>query len=157
MSHPIDLVKDYLDQQGVDYEIVPHPARFTAAAEARAAGVVPQEAVKDVVLTGGGDVALALIPASERLDLRKAQAALELDSRPELATEDEIRARFPEFEVGALPPCGPVHDVTEIVDRRLLEHDRVLCASGDHQHSVRIAPSEIVRLAGARVADLCQE
>jgi Ala-tRNA(Pro) deacylase len=157
MSEPIDLVKDYLDQHGVDYEVVPHEEGPTAAADARAVGVTPQEVVKDVVLTSADVVALALIPASERLDLKKAQQALELESRPDLATEDEIHARFPEFEVGALPPCGPVHDLTEIVDRRPLEHDRVHCASGDHRHSVRIAPTEIVRLSGARVADLCQE
>ena len=63
MSQPIDLVKDYLDQQGVDYEVVTHESRPTAAADARAVGVAPQEVVKDVVLTSGGAMMLALAEA----------------------------------------------------------------------------------------------
>jgi prolyl-tRNA editing enzyme YbaK/EbsC (Cys-tRNA(Pro) deacylase) len=128
-----------------------------AAAEARAAGVGPEDAAKDVVLRDGDTFILAVIPASERLDLAKVETVLEADARPRLATEDEMADRFPEFELGALPPFGPLHDLSELLDRRLLDHDRVLCASGDHRHSLRIDPSEIVRVANARVADICQD
>jgi Ala-tRNA(Pro) deacylase len=157
MGEAIDLVSGYLDERDVDYDVVEHERRFTAAAEARAAGVGPEDAAKDVVLRDGDAFILALIPASERLDLAKVEAALDAEARPRLATEDEMAERFPEFELGALPPFGPLHDLPELVDRRLLDHDRVLCASGDHRHSLRIAPTEIVRIADARVADLCQD
>lgn len=157
MFPPIDMVSRYLDERGIDYEVVEHEERFTAAAEARASGVVPQDAAKDVVLRSGDSYVLALIPASERLDLQKAREVLEVESRPDLASEKEIAARFPDFEVGAIPPFGPIHHLPEIVDRRLLDHARVLCSGGDHRHSLRIDPAEIVRLAGARVGDLCQE
>jgi Ala-tRNA(Pro) deacylase len=151
------MVSSYLDENGVEYEVVEHEERFTAAAEARAAGVDPSDAAKEVVLHGEDGYVLAVIPASERLDLGKARQALEADDRPRLATEDEIAEGFPEFEVGALPPFGPIHAVPEIVDGRLLDHERVVCAGGDHRHSIRLDPNEIVRLAEARVADLCQD
>ena len=157
MSGPIDMVCGYLDENGVDYEVVEHPERFTAAAEARAAGVGPDHAAKDVVLRTGDAYVLAVIPASERLDFDKARQLLDGEQSPRLATEDEIAADFPEFEIGALPPFGPIHDIPEIVDHRLLDHDRVLCAGGDRRHSLSIDPNEIVRIADARVADLCQE
>jgi Ala-tRNA(Pro) deacylase len=157
MPGPIDLVRDYLDEQGVDYEILEHEERFTAAAEARASGVDPHGAAKDVVLRSGDSYVLALIPASERVDLTKVRKVLEVEDRPELATEEEIAERFPGFAVGALPPFGPLHHLPEIVDLRLLNHDQILCSGGDHRHSVRIDPSELVRHADARVADLCQD
>jgi Ala-tRNA(Pro) deacylase len=157
MGEAIDLVSDYLDERNVDYDVVEHQQRFTAAAEARAAGVGPQDAAKDVVLRDGDAFILAVIPASELLDLAKVEAVLDADARPRLATEDEMAERFPKFELGALPPFGPLHDLPELVDRRLLDHDRVLCASGDHRHSLRIDPTEIVRIADAKVADLCQD
>ena len=37
----IEAVRTYLDEQGADYELVEHEERFTAAAEAQAAGVEP--------------------------------------------------------------------------------------------------------------------
>ena len=67
----------YLDEQRIDYEVVEHPERFTAAAEARAVGAVPQDAAKDVVFCDGTTFILAVIPASERLDLRKVRALLD--------------------------------------------------------------------------------
>ena len=80
MSGPIDMVSGYLDENGVQYEVVEHEERFTAASEARAAGVEPQDAAKEVLLRSEGGYALAVIPASERLDLQKVRRALDTDS-----------------------------------------------------------------------------
>jgi Ala-tRNA(Pro) deacylase len=137
--------------------LVEHGERFTAAAEARASGVGPEDAAKDVVLRRGDEYVLALIPASERLDLSKVRNLTGAGDELRLATEEEIAADFPGFAVGALPPFGPIFEVEEIVDRRLLDHDRVLCNGGDHSHSVKVNPNEIVRVAGAQVGDLSQD
>jgi Ala-tRNA(Pro) deacylase len=155
MSDPIDLVRDFLDDNAVEYEVVEHAERFTAASEARAVGTNPNDATKEVLLVGDRGYVLAVIPASERLDLHKVQTVLESEDRPRLASEDEIAEDFPQFEVGALPPIGPNHGFAELFDGRLLDHDKVLCTGGDHRHSLRLDPHDIVRLAGARVADIC--
>lgn len=157
MPESLDAVTGFLDENGVDYEVVEHDERPTAAGDARAAGAELGEMAKDVVLRDGEEYILAVIPASERLDFVKARIALERDDRPRLASEEELAEAFPTFEVGALPPFGPLHQISEVVDRRLLEHDRVLCAAGDHRHSLRVDPREMVRVADAGVADLCQD
>lgn len=156
MTDKIDTVTQYLDGQQVGYEVVEHDERFTAAAEARASGIGPEDAAKDVVLRKDGQYVLAVIPASERLDLKKTRDLLDEDEL-RLATEDELAADFADFELGALPPFGPIHNVDQIVDRRLLEHDRVLCSGGDHRHSLQIDPNEIIRVTQARVGDICQD
>ncbi len=154
MAKKIDTLTRFLDEHGVTYEVVEHGEQFTAAAEARASGVGPEDAAKDVILRRGEKYVLALIPASERLDLEKVGDLLGAGHELRLATEDEIAAEFPGFAVGAVPPFGPIFEVEEIVDRRLLDHDRVLCSGGDHSHSVKVDPNEVVRLAGAQVGDL---
>jgi Ala-tRNA(Pro) deacylase len=63
---------------------------------------------------------------------------------------------FPDFEVGALPPFGPMLPVPEIVDIRLLYHDRVLCTARDHRHAVSLDPREPLRMAEPQVADICE-
>jgi Ala-tRNA(Pro) deacylase len=146
----------YLDEQGVAYEVVEHGERFTAAAEARASGIEPEDAAKEVMLRRGEGYVLAVVPASERLDPRKAAELLGEGGELRLATEQEIGADFAQFELGALPPFGPVLEVEQIVDRRLLDHALVLCSAGDHRHSVKLDPKEMVRLAGAQVGDLVE-
>jgi Ala-tRNA(Pro) deacylase len=152
---PLDTTTSYLDEHGVAYEVVEHGERFTAAAEARAAGMEPHNAAKSLLLRDDDGYELVVIPASERLDLKKVRQALGRELR--LATEQEMEADFAQFELGALPPVGPMLPAPEVVDRRLLEHDRVLCNAGDHRHSVLVDPRELVRVADAQLADVCQD
>lgn len=157
MAETIDTLTRFLDERGVAYEVVEHGEEFTAAAEAQASGVGPEDAAKEVILRRGEEYVLALIPASERLDLKKVRDLIGAGNDLRLATEEEIGADFPDFAVGALPPFGPILEVEEIVDRRLLDHDRVLCSGGDHSHSVKVDPNEVVRIASAQVGDLSQD
>jgi Ala-tRNA(Pro) deacylase len=147
----------YLDEQGVAYEVVEHGERFTAASEARASGIEPEDAAKEVMLRRGEEYVLAVVPASERLDAKKAAKLLGEEEEPRLATEQEIGADFAQFELGALPPFGPILEVEQIVDQRLLDHEQVLCSGGDHRHSVKVDPKEMVRLADAQVGDLVED
>jgi Ala-tRNA(Pro) deacylase len=157
MAAKVDTLTRFLDEHAVAYEVVEHPERFTAASEARAAGTDPDDAAKDVVLRRGDEYVLAVIPASTQLDLRKAADLLGDGGELRLADEADIARRFPEFELGALPPFGPILKVEEIVDRRLLDHERVLCSGGDHRHSVRVDPKEMVRVSSATVGDLARD
>lgn len=151
----IAAVTHYLDAAGAPYEVVEHDAVFSAADEAAAAGVDEPHAAKTLALHDHGGYRLAVIPASHRLDVERARAALGADRHLRLATEEEIRDAFPSFDVGALPPFGSPLPVPEVLDVRLLYRDRVLCAGGDHRHSLLIDPRHIARLAEPRVADIC--
>jgi Cys-tRNA(Pro)/Cys-tRNA(Cys) deacylase len=45
----------------------------------------------------------------------------------------------------------------EVIDDRLLNADRVLCAGGDHTHAVLVDPRDVVRMTGAMTADICED
>lgn len=153
----IDAVSAYLDTNGVAHEVVEHPTRHSAAADARAAGIEPDDAAKTIMLRDEGGYRVACIPASQRLDLQKLRELVGAGPSLRLAAENEIAADFASFEVGALPPFGPLLSAAEIVDRRLLEHRRVMCSGGDHRHGVMLDPNEIVRLTQPRIGDVCQD
>jgi Ala-tRNA(Pro) deacylase len=147
-------VTEFLERAGVPYEVVEHERTQTAAAEARAAGVPPADVAKTVVLRDQEGLRLAVIPASHRLDLHKVKR--ELGSKGlRLVTEQEMEQEFSDFEVGAVPPFGPMFHALELVDERLLDHDRILCGGGDHEHGVLVDPHDVVRASQARVADIC--
>jgi Ala-tRNA(Pro) deacylase len=156
-SRGVDLVVGYLDERGIAYDVVDHQQTFTAAAEAEAAHVPPDHAAKSVLLREGDDYRLAVVPASERLDLRKARGALGATHNLRLATEKEMEADFGAFDVGAIPPLGPMLPAPEVIDRKLLDHERILCTAGDHRHSVLIDPRALASLTDAQLADVCKE
>ena len=149
-------VTEFLEREAIPYEVVEHERTESAAAEARAAGLPPSDVAKTVVVRDEEGVRLAVIPASERLDMHKLKE--ELGSRGlRLLTEQEMAEEFGDFEVGAVPPFGPMLHALELVDRRLLDHERVMCSAGDHEHGVLLDPHDLVRAAQARVADICAD
>ena len=155
-AHGIDAVSAFLDAEGVRHEVVEHRPTFSAAAEARAAGSEPREAAKTLALHDRGGYRMAVIPASHKLDLHRTRELLGATSHLRLATEAELERDFPMFDVGAMPPLGPMMPMPEIIDVHLLYHDRILCAGGDHRHALRLDPRDLVRVCEPRVASLCQ-
>jgi Ala-tRNA(Pro) deacylase len=146
-------VIEELDRRQVDFELLPHTRTQTAKAEARAIGITTREVAKTVVLTADGGFVRAVVPASVRLDLRKARALLG-DRLSRLATEEEIGAAYPSFELGAVPPFGGPAGDRVIVDRDLADLDAVVLEAGSHDQSVRIRTRDLLALTDAEVADI---
>lgn len=156
-SEPVGRLDRYLAKHGVEHEIIEHGETMTALEEARAAGAAADDTAKGVMLVREKDESLlAVIPASRRLDLKKVRELVG-DGELRLATEAEMGVMAPNLELGALPAIGPDLPAAEIMDRRLLEHDRIVCNSGDHRHSVRVPPGAIVNLVSPIVADICED
>jgi Ala-tRNA(Pro) deacylase len=152
-----EAIIQFLQGEGVEYELIEHEPVMSAGAEADVAHVSPYQVAKTVVLHDGAAYVLAAIPASDRLDIRKLRDLLGATRKLRLASEQEIGRDFPTLEVGAIPPFGPMVPAAEVIDRALLSQRRVLCAAGDHRHSVLVDPHEIVRITAASTADICEE
>jgi Ala-tRNA(Pro) deacylase len=151
----IEAVTRLLERKAVPYDVVEHDATYSAADEARATRADPEATAKTVALRDHDDYRLAVVPASERLDLRRARQALGATHHLRLATEQELERDFPAFEVGAMPPFATT-PLPEVVDLRLLHHDSIVCAGGEHRRSVRLSPLELLRITEPRVADICE-
>jgi Ala-tRNA(Pro) deacylase len=74
-----------------------------------------------------------------------------------LATEDDLRRDFPEFELGAAPPVGGGRPDPVIIERRLVGRESLVLEAGSHEESSRIAVDDFVRIAGAQPADICED
>lgn len=151
----IDAVTGFLERRGVPYDVVEHHAAYSAVAEARAAAADPEATAKTIALHDRDGYRLAVVPASERLDVRRAREVLGASHHLRLATEEELECDFPACEVGALPPFGSAR-LPEVIDVRLVGHERIVCAGGEHRCSVRIAMLDLLRIAEPRVADVCE-
>ena len=151
----IEAVTRLLERRSVRYEIVEHDATYSAAAEARATEADPEATAKTVALRDHDGYRLAVVPASERLDVQRARQVLGSTHHLRLATEAELERDFPAFDVGAMPPFATT-PLPEVVDLRLLRHDRLVCAGGEHRRSVRIDALELLRITEPRVADVCE-
>ena len=147
-----------LDAAGARYDLLPHAHTESAAAEAEALGLAPADVAKTLVVATRESYVRAVLPASERIDLGKlSQVVGEPKKALRLASEDDLARDYPEFELGAVPPVGGARRDPVVLDSRLAERDSIVFEAGSHDESVRLASAELVRIAGAEVADICVE
>jgi Ala-tRNA(Pro) deacylase len=150
-------VTDFLEDAGIDFDVLEHPRTERAADEAAALGIGPEEVAKTLVLVAPSGNVRAVLAASERLDLGKVAAVLGVGGKEvRLASEDHLGQSYPDFELGAVPPFGGRTDQV-IVDRRLSGRDSVVLEAGSHDRSVRLKAADLVRLTSAQVADICRD
>lgn len=150
-------MESYLRDRGVKAELIEHAHSESAAAEARAAHLPAEQTAKTIVLHTPGGYRFAVIPGSDRLDLNKVAAALDVSRQQlRLATEADMATDFPGYEVGAIPPLGP-DTPAALIDMRLLAYEHVLVPAGDHEHSFLLDPADIVRVTAAQTVDLRQD
>ena len=152
----VEIVKRFLDEAGIRYDALEHAATFSTLEEAEAVGVEPRDAAKTLVLRDHTEWRLAVLPANHRLDIDRARRLLRATPHLRLATEDEMASAFPSYDVGALPPVGPMLPAPEAIDIRLLYRDRIVCAGGDHRHAIQLDPRDLIGLIEPRVGDICE-
>lgn len=144
-----------LDDAGVAYELLPHAHTESALAEAKAVGADPADVAKTLVVTTPDGYLRAVLPASERLDLRRlAEACGFPPKQVQLASEADLARDYPQFDLGAVPPLAGRREPV-IVDRRVAGRDSVVLEAGSHEESVRIASGDLVRVTDAALHDIC--
>jgi Ala-tRNA(Pro) deacylase len=150
----VSLMRE-LAQKELGYELIPHAHTERAGDEATALGLEPGEVAKTVVVTTEEGYVRAVVPASERLDLHRVRDLVGGGKRTRLATEAELVAAYPMFELGAVPPFGGPEGDRVLVDRRLAERESVVLEAGSHDESVRMRTRDLLAVAHAETAELC--
>ena len=150
---PLSLVEQ-LERSSIEFELIDHARTENAAAEARILGLNPHEVAKTVILVTPDGFVRAVLPASERLDLRKARSLLGTGD-VQLASEQVLAGAYPEFELGAVPPLAAGGDRV-LVHRGLCDNECVVLEAGTHMQSVRLRTADLVSVSHAERVDLIQ-
>lgn len=143
---PMEKVKSYLDEQNVKYEILQHSRAYTAEEVAQASHVPGKHFAKTVMVKIDGRLALAVVPATDHVDLKKLAKSVGARS-VELAQEEEFKNSFPDCELGAMPPFGNLFDMEVFVSPHLAEADRIAFNAGSHTDVMQLSYTDFERLA----------
>jgi Ala-tRNA(Pro) deacylase len=152
-----NVLVEYLREEHVEFELLPHRRTLTAAGEARALGVAPHETAKTVIARDeNGANVRAVVLASSRLDLVKLAHAVN-GKEVALLTESELAGSYPQFELGAVPPFGGPAGDRVVVDRRLADCEHIVLDAGVHHASLRMQTRDLIDVADAMLADIAKE
>ncbi|MBC8524238.1 MAG: YbaK/EbsC family protein [Chlorobium phaeobacteroides] len=147
---PISKLRDFLDSHHIRYFIISHSPAYTAQEIAAAAHVPGKELAKTVMVTIDGKLALAVLPASDKLDFDKLKDAAGTGN-VELAAEEDFADMFPGCEVGAMPPFGNLYGMKTYVAEELAEDDEIVFNAGNHNELLRLSYADFERLVSPEV------
>ena len=142
-------LRAWMDARGVAAEhLVFGRSTHTVAEAAEAAGAPVEDFVKSIcMLTEAGGLAVAVVRGEDRASTTRVGALLAAAVR--LATPDEMLARTG-YPAGGTPPFG--FDAAFLVDDRVMARGVVYAGGGSDRALVRVAPAELLRANGGRVA-----
>ncbi|HLG16222.1 MAG TPA: YbaK/EbsC family protein [Blastocatellia bacterium] len=145
-------LKEYLEANNVQYNVLTHPRAYTAQDVAAVAHVPGRALAKSVVVKADDRFILAVLPAPRKVDLERLKAALGAND-VRMAHEPEFASLFPECELGAMPPFGNLYGLEVFADESLTLDDEIVFNAGTHVDAIRMKYGEFERLAKPKVAN----
>jgi Ala-tRNA(Pro) deacylase len=142
---PLSTLREFLDRNSVKYLVISHSLAYTAQGIAALTHTPGQELAKTVILLVDGRLAMAVVPASFRVDLFKLKKYLGAGT-VELASEGDFRDQFPDCETGAMPPFGNLYGMDVFADESLAQDKEIAFNAGSHRELVRLSFADFSRL-----------
>jgi len=148
---PVKKIIEFLEKNNVKYNTIMHAPVFTAQEAAASAHIPGNELAKTVMVKIDGKMAMAVLPASCKVDfdlLKKASGAESV----ELAAEGEFENMFPECDIGAMPPFGNLYNTDVFEDETLAEDKEIAFSAGSHSELIKLSHTDFERLVHPKKA-----
>lgn len=150
---PLKRLQEFLDNHGVKYVTIRHSRAYTAQEVAQSAHIRGQDLAKTVMVKVDGKMAMAVLPASQKVDLELLREAAGA-KKVELAREAEFEERFPGCEPGAMPPFGNLYGMEVFAAQALAADEEIAFNAGSHTELIKMAYKDFERLVQPRIVTL---
>ncbi len=147
---PVKVLKDYLDTHGIHYLNITHSKAYTMQKIAALTHISGKEIAKAVMVKVDGRMAMAVLPASTRINFSALKSMLEA-SDVHLANEEEFKNIFPNCDVGAMPPFGNLWNIPVYVAESLTDQERITFNAGNHMELIQMDYNDFERLVKPKV------
>ena len=147
---PSKKLREFLDGKGVKYISIIHSKAYTAQEIAASAHIPGKELAKTVMIKIDGRIAMAVLPASYKVDFDLLTRALNAE-RVRLAYEQEFKDKCPDCEVGAMPPFGNLYDMEVYVAESLTEDAEIAFNAGTHTELMKMKYKDFENLVNPMV------
>ena len=153
----VQKIKDLLTENGVVFETFEHePVRTSEEAAKIRTGYTIHQGAKAIIVKAKSEgekrFMMFVIPADLRFDSAKLKALGITNIR--FATEEEVSEITGGVLPGGVPPFGNLFELPFIVDKGVLENERIVFNAGDRRFSIAMRADDYARVLGPRVEDI---
>jgi len=147
---PVKKLKEFLDENRVKYVSITHSKAYTAQEVAASAHVPGGSMAKVVIVELDGAMAMAVLPANRKIVLQDLHDVTGSD-QVRFASENKFKDRFPDCEIGAMPPFGNLYGMDVFVADSLAQNKEIAFNAGSHEEIIKLAYEDFKRLVRPKV------
>jgi Ala-tRNA(Pro) deacylase len=148
---PCEKLLEFLAANEVRFELKEHPQAYAAHETAIKAGVPIRMFAKTVMVRLNGNMAMAVIRSDHKINFDLLRQAAGADT-VSLALESEFEARFPDCDLGAMPPFGNLYHMPVYLDSHLAVVETITFNAGSHTETLTMAFDDFERLTKPHTA-----
>lgn len=154
-EHTYKRVTDFLAGSHIPFSVQEHEPFATSAQAAEVSGIDSADAMKSILLRSVGTYALAVLPASERIDSRKMRNVLR-SSQLRFATPDEVISIM-DCTPGRCHPFGVIDNLPTFVDRTISLKQNWYFNAGLNDRTLTIDYEDYMKVSGAQIVNLVHQ
>jgi prolyl-tRNA editing enzyme YbaK/EbsC (Cys-tRNA(Pro) deacylase) len=146
-------IKALLEKRGADFRVLVHEPVHTSEEAARARRAPQKSGIKALIFFCDGSPFLVLVRGDHKADTKKLRKVTQTkDIR--LATAEEV-VDVCNCEIGSVHPLGPLMNISKtIMDRTILNNDRVNFSAGLPTHTINMPLKAFVGIAEPVITDI---
>jgi Ala-tRNA(Pro) deacylase len=149
---PVEKLKKFLDTEKIKYVSIKHSSAYTAQEIAASAHIPGKELAKTVMIKIDGKMAMAVLPASFKIDIHLLQEITGAEN-VRLAGETEFKDKFPDCEVGAMPPFGNLYNMEVFAAQSLEDDEDIVFNACSHTELIKLSFKDFKRLVNPKVIE----
>jgi Cys-tRNA(Pro)/Cys-tRNA(Cys) deacylase len=119
-----------------------------------ALGVAPERVFKTLVAEVDGGLTVGVVPVAGHLDLKALAAAA--GGKKAVMADVAAAERATGYVAGGISPLGQRKRLPVVIDSSALRFATVFCSGGRRGLELELAPADLVRATGAKVAAIAQ-
>jgi Ala-tRNA(Pro) deacylase len=128
---PLTRLTYFLDKNNVKYRIQKHETAFTSMEVAASTHIAGRKVAKTVILVIDDEMKMVVLPSTHHIDFDQIREELNAEY-VRLATETEFEDKFPDCELGAMPPFGNLYEMDTYISDVLTNEDEIAFDAGSH-------------------------
>lgn len=153
-------IKKILDDSRIEYTHLTHEHVHTSSDAAKIRGTNIEDAAKAIVLKAeykdsqgikSFNIIQAIIPANQRIDLKKLKIVLN-SKNVALASPDEVLEKTG-CTIGSVPPFGKLFNIKMYMDESILQKDLIVFSAGTHTDSIQMKAQDYYAILEPVVAE----
>ncbi len=142
-------IKNLLQQNKIQFEVLEHEAVFTSEQSAKARGTELKQGAKALILKTEKGYIQAVISAAKEIDIAKLKTIIGAKEL-KMATADQVKTETG-CDIGSVPPFGNLFGLPTYIDNSLMENKTIAFNAGSHIKSIKMTSEDLAKTTKAKI------